>query len=83
MSDPIRLTAGVVTDVIYLSPDRPHTGPDERGCPDCGQPAYDSGCEADGCSGWGCPACGTGCDLDLVGAEDSGRCASADEENER
>ncbi|MBQ1164409.1 hypothetical protein KBZ21_41195, partial [Streptomyces sp. A73] len=36
-----------------LDPDRPHTRPDERGCPDCGDDSYDSGCTADGCNGYG------------------------------
>ncbi|MFF7991737.1 hypothetical protein ACFZDG_18330 [Kitasatospora xanthocidica] len=74
---PIELTAGTVTEIEWLAPDRPHTSPDERGCPDCGQDAYDSGCPADGCNGWGCPDCGTGCDLDFVDAHDGGRCAAA------
>lgn len=73
----INLTAGPITEIVFLDPNRPHTAPDERGCPDCDQPAYDSGCEADGCNGWGCPDCGTGCDLDFVSAEDGGRCADA------
>lgn len=75
----IKLTAGTITEVVFLDPNRPHTTPDERGCPDCGQDAYDSGCEADGCNGWGCPDCGTGCDLDFVSAEDGGRCDHAPE----
>lgn len=74
MNQPIILTAGAVTEVVFLAPDRPHTVPDERGCPDCGQPAYDSGCEAYGCNGWGCPDCGAGCDLDFAD-EETGRCA--------
>ncbi|MEV4784072.1 hypothetical protein AB0K53_01210 [Streptomyces tuirus] len=74
--EPLELTAGTVTEVVLLDPTRPHTQPDERGCPDCGQPAYDSGCDAPGCNGWGCPDCGTGCDLDFVG-DDESRCAQA------
>ncbi|MFE3326830.1 hypothetical protein [Streptomyces sp. NPDC059176] len=82
MSQPINLTAGPVTEVVFLDPARPHTKPDERGCPDCDEPAYFSGCEAEGCNGWGCPDCGTGCDLDFVDAEDGGRCASYDEDDD-
>ncbi|MFF9287579.1 hypothetical protein [Streptomyces griseosporeus] len=83
MPEPINLTAGPVTEVVFLDPDRPHTKPDERGCPDCGEEAYFSGCEADGCNSWGCPDCGTGCDRDFVDADEGGRCASyADEDDE-
>lgn len=83
MPEPINLTAGTVTEVVFLAPDRPHTRPDERGCPYCGEPAYDSGCEAPGCNGWGCPDCGAGCDLDFVSAEDGGQCSAyRDQEDE-
>jgi hypothetical protein len=78
----INLTAGTITEVVYLDPDRPHKEPDERGCPDCDQPAYFSGCDADGCNGYGCQDCGAGCDLDFVDAEGGGRCASALEDDE-
>lgn len=78
----IRLTAGVVTEVIFLSPDRLHTVPDDRGCPHCEDDAYFSGCDAGGCNGWGCPDCGSGCDLDFVDAEGGGRCAGALEEQD-
>lgn len=71
----IRLTAGVVGEVVFLGPRRDHDDPDERGCPHCGDDAYFSGCDAPGCNGWGCPDCGEGCDLDFVDAEDGGRCA--------
>ncbi|MBQ1166426.1 hypothetical protein KBZ21_51410, partial [Streptomyces sp. A73] len=54
----------------------PHTRPDERGCPDCGDDSYDSGCTADGCNGSGCPNCGAGCDRDVLSADEGGRCAS-------
>jgi hypothetical protein len=74
--EPINLTAGTVAEIVFLDPNRPHNVPDERGCPDCGQPAYDSGCESPGCNGWGCPDCGTGCDLDFVSAEDGGQCSA-------
>lgn len=77
---PITLTAGIITEIEWLDPNRPHTTPDERGCPDCGEPAYDSGCEADGCNGWGCQDCGTGCDLDFLDADNGGRCAAADQD---
>jgi len=76
-TQPIVLTAGIVTEVTFLSADRPHAEPDERGCPECEQAAYFSGCDADGCNSYGCPDCGTGCDLDFVDAEEGGRCASA------
>lgn len=80
---PIELTGGTITEIELLSPDREHTVPDERGCPDCEGDSYFSGCEADGCNGYGCPDCGTGCDLDFVDAEDGGRCASSlDEEDD-
>lgn len=74
--DPIQLTGGTITHIELLDPDRPHTRPDERGCPDCGQDAYDSGCDADGCNGYGCPDCGTGCDIDFLD-EDESQCAQA------
>lgn len=80
--EPIELTAGTITHIEILDPNRPHMQPDERGCPDCEQPAYDSGCEAAGCTGWGCPDCGTGCDLDFASAEDGGRCARAQEDED-
>lgn len=70
-----------ITHVEILLPDREHTIPDERGCPDCGEGAYFSGCDADGCNGYGCQDCGTGCDLDFVSAEDGGRC-DADQDDE-
>jgi hypothetical protein len=41
---------------------------------ECGEPYYDSGCDAPGCAGYRCIDCGTGCDLDL---DDTGRCATA------
>lgn len=74
---PIELSTGTITEIEWLDPDRPHTSPDERGCPDCGEGAYDSGCTADGCNGWGCPGCGTGCDFDFLDADEGGQCASA------
>jgi hypothetical protein len=43
-------------------------------CGDCGQPLYDTGCDALGCNGYCCFNCGTGCDIDLA---DDGRCATA------
>ncbi|MBQ1164234.1 hypothetical protein KBZ21_40245, partial [Streptomyces sp. A73] len=42
----LTLTAGTFTEIVLLDPDRPHTRPDERGCPDCGDDSYDSGCTA-------------------------------------
>lgn len=71
-----------ITHVEFLDPGRPHTIPDERGCPDCDEDAYFSGCEAEGCNSYGCQDCGTGCDLDFVDAEDGGRCANAIEDDE-
>ncbi|GAA1431675.1 hypothetical protein GCM10009601_51150 [Streptomyces thermospinosisporus] len=59
-----------------LDPTSDHVVPDERGCPDCEQPAYFSGCDAPGCNGWGCQNCGSGCDLDFCD-EDESRCAQA------
>lgn len=75
---PLHLTAGTFTEIVFLDPDRPRLldTPDERGCHSCGQPAYDSGCEAPGCNGYGCPDCGTGCDIDFLDADES-RCAQA------
>ncbi|MFD5564495.1 hypothetical protein [Kitasatospora griseola] len=78
---PVHLTAGTVTEIEWLDPNRPHTTPDERGCPDCGELAYDSGCEADGCSGWACSDCGTGCDLDFLDVDEGGQCAAATDED--
>ena len=75
--EPVHLTAGTVTEFVYLDPHRPHVVPDERGCPECDEPAYDSGCDANGCNGYGCPDCGTGCDIDFASADDGGRCAQA------
>ena len=42
-------------------------------CGDCGQPRYDTGCDAPGCDGHQCDACGSGCDRDNPG----GSCARA------
>lgn len=76
-------------DVVasILDPLSEHIVPDQRGCPDCEQDAYFSGCDAPGCNGWGCPDCGSGCDLDFLD-DDESRCAQAateadqdDEEN--
>lgn len=78
---PLHLTAGTFTEIVFLDPDRPHTQPDERGCPDCGEDAYDSGCTAPGCNGYACPDCGTGCDLDFLD-EDESHCAKAIAEDE-
>lgn len=49
---------------------------DAEDCSGCGEPLYDSGCDAPGCSGLGCQDCGTGCDIDFLPDED-GRCAAA------
>ncbi|MFJ3878025.1 hypothetical protein ACIPW5_11255 [Streptomyces sp. NPDC090077] len=80
--DPIHLSTGTITELVFLDPDRPHTVPDERGCPDCDGDVYDSGCPAAGCTGYACPDCGTGCDLDFVSADDGGRCAQAVDEGD-
>jgi hypothetical protein len=48
-------------------------------CEDCGQPLYQSGCDAAGCDGLACQDCGSGCDYDFVDLEDGGRCATARE----
>jgi hypothetical protein len=77
----VNLPSGPV-EASILDPFSEHTAPDQRGCPDCGQDAYFSGCDADGCNGYGCPDCGTGCDLDFVSADEGGRCANALEEDE-
>jgi hypothetical protein len=65
-------------DVVasILDPTSDHTVPDQRGCPDCEQDAYFSGCDAPGCNGYGCPDCGTGCDLDFLD-DDESQCAQA------
>lgn len=78
---PVTLPSGVI-EASITDPFSEHTVPDERGCPDCEEAAYFSGCDADDCNGWGCQDCGTGCDLDFVDAEDGGRCASALEDEE-
>lgn len=50
-------------------------------CGDCGEPLYDTGCDAPGCSARCCMSCGTGCDIELD--PDKGRCATAlDEESD-
>jgi hypothetical protein len=41
---------------------------------ECGEPYYDTGCDAPGCNGYRCIDCGTGCDLDF---DDTGRCWTA------
>lgn len=76
--NPIELSAGTITHIEILDPDRPRLldTPDERGCHGCGQDAYDSGCEAPGCNGYGCPDCGTGCDIDFLD-DDESQCAQA------
>lgn len=35
-------------------------------CEGCGEPMYDSGCDAPGCNGFGCQDCGLGCDIDFL-----------------
>lgn len=65
-------------EASILDPFSAHTVPDQRGCPDCGESAYFSGCDADGCNGYGCQDCGSGCDLDFVDADGGGRCAGAE-----
>lgn len=62
--------------VAILDPTSDHIVPDQRGCPDCEQEAYFSGCEAPDCNGYGYPDCGTGCDLDFLD-DDESRCAQA------
>ncbi|MDT0381397.1 DUF6011 domain-containing protein [Streptomyces sp. DSM 42041] len=69
----VNLPSGPAEASITI-PGSAHTVPDSRGCPDCGEPAYFSGCDADGCNGYGCQDCGSGCDLDFA---DDGRCATA------
>jgi len=65
-------------DVVasILDPYSDHTVPDQRGCPNCEQDAYFSGCDAPGCNSWACPDCGTGCDLDFLD-DDESTCARA------
>ena len=41
----------------------------------CGQPLYDTGCDAPGCHGYCCMECGTGCDIEFD--REHGRCATA------
>jgi hypothetical protein len=56
-------------------------GPDT--CPDCGEPLYDTGCDAPGCTARCCMNCGTGCDAET---DPEGRCAAAlaeEDEEER
>lgn len=43
---------------------------DSDDCPDCGEPLYQSGCDAPGCNGLACQDCGTGCDSHFVDTED-------------
>ncbi|MFD4394383.1 hypothetical protein [Kitasatospora sp. NPDC058478] len=63
-------------EAAITNPFSEHDTVDERGCPDCGGPAYFSGCPSGSCSGWACTECGTGCDLDFASATDGGRCAT-------
>lgn len=42
---------------------------------ECGEPLYDTGCDAPGCRGYCCMDCGTGCDLEFD--PEDGRCARA------
>jgi anaerobic selenocysteine-containing dehydrogenase len=44
-------------------------------CEGCGEPLYDTGCDAPGCLGRCCMQCGTGCDIEFV--PEDGRCATA------
>ena len=44
-------------------------------CEDCGQPLYDTGCDAPRCNGFCCMDCGTGCDIEFD--RENGRCATA------
>jgi len=45
-------------------------------CGDCGQPLYDTGCDAPtSCRGYCCLNCGTGCDIETD--PEHGRCATA------
>lgn len=44
-------------------------------CEDCGEPLYDTSCDAAGCSGRACVDCGTGCDIEF--APEDGRCATS------
>ena len=41
----------------------------------CGEPLYDTGCDAPGCLGYCCMECGDGCDIEFD--RDHGRCATA------
>lgn len=77
----IDLPSGPV-EASILDPFSEHRVPDQRGCPECGEPAYFSGCDADGCNGYACQDCGLGCDLDFVDAEGGGRCAQSLEDDE-
>jgi hypothetical protein len=45
-------------------------------CTDCGEPLYDTGCDAPGCNGRCCQNCGTGCDLAWLDADEDGYCAT-------
>lgn len=76
----IRFTLDLPSGPVEASVTDPfseHTVPDTRGCPECGEDAYFSGCTAPGCNGWGCMDCGLGCDLDFADEEEGGRCATA------
>ena len=44
-------------------------------CGDCGEPLYDTGCDAPGCRGYCCMDCGTGCDIETSPAH--GSCIAA------
>jgi hypothetical protein len=44
-------------------------------CPDCGDPRYDTSCDAPGCTSTAFLCCGTGCDIEVD--PEGGRCARA------
>ena len=44
-------------------------------CGECGEPMYDTGCDAPGCLGYFCTVCGTGCDIEID--REHGTCAQA------
>jgi hypothetical protein len=60
---------------VYYDTDAEEFAISPDDCEDCGEPLYDTGCDAPGCQGRCCMDCATGCDIEIIG--EGGRCATA------